>query len=98
MSDLYQSGYCPPAVSPSWERISVSCEGDGQAGDILRRSHVPSEWGNPVAAVGFFNQAGRLRAMVADYANGRRVELTIKSKRDGHTYWQSRFGRWKDAL
>ena len=41
----------------------------------LRQFGVPGEWGDPVEAIAWFdhNGDGRLRALVADYRNGKRV-------------------------
>ncbi len=53
------------------------------AGRILFRRGVPEDWGEPVEAVAWFDDdnLGTLKVLVADYANGRRVELHIR-KRD----------------
>lgn len=79
MSDLYQSGYKPPRMPriANLERASMVCSGKGQAGDIMRRYYVSDDWGDPVEAVGWFAEYGDggLIALVADYANGERVEL-----------------------
>ena len=75
MSGLYQSGYTPARTPSHLDRTSMSCDGKGQAGDVLRRKGVLDEWGNPLEVVGWFNDAGHLIQLVADYANGRRVEF-----------------------
>jgi hypothetical protein len=96
MSNLYLSGYSPRGLNPALDRLSMAIDGEGQAGDILRRFAIPGGWGLPVAAVGFFDDDGRLQALVADYPNGRRAEVRVRAKKSGRTYWQSSFTRWAE--
>lgn len=76
---LYREGYRPPRLPKRFEAISLSASGEGQAGAILRRYGVPEAYGDPTEAVGYFDgdEDQILRAIVADYANGRRAELRI---------------------
>lgn len=72
---LYQSGYRPIGLKSKFVATSITIEGDGQAGDILRRKGADRAWGDPVDAVAFFDDdSGELKALVGDYANGKRVE------------------------
>jgi hypothetical protein len=77
---LYQSGYRPVALPKRFEATSISIGGDGQAADVMRRYSIPETWGDPVDAVAFFDDdSGELKALVADYANGKRAELRLNA-------------------
>jgi hypothetical protein len=81
MSGLYQSGFRPAGTPKSWEATSMSCTGEAQAGDIMRRYSVPTTYGDPVEAVGFIElEEAELKQLVADYENGNRAVLRFNKR------------------
>lgn len=87
---LYRSGYRPARLAKKYEPCSVTISGDGQAADIMRRKGVPDEWGEPVDAVGFFDDgSGDLVALTADYANGRRAEYRRTGRQSKLSFTQA---------
>lgn len=78
-SGLYLSGFTPKGVDKRLDRSSMIISGKGQAAEVLRQHHVPSDWGDPVEAVSFATGSGVIKAIVADYANYRRVILRLRN-------------------
>lgn len=78
---LYVTGYRPAYLPKRYEAIPMSVEGRGQAGEVMCARGVPEDWGMPLEAVGYFDEDGdgSLKAMVADYPNGRRAEYRRNS-------------------
>lgn len=75
----------PRGIKSEWECTSLI---DEQVETIMQRHYVPADWGRPTDSVGWFTEAGKLRVLVADYANGRRVTL-----RQNKGSWKLDFGK-----
>lgn len=75
---LYQSGWSPRGVRPTWDRVSMGI--DGPTAAVLHQHHVPDEWGQPVEVVAWFNEDDELRVLVADFVNGRRSVIRRTAK------------------
>lgn len=72
-----------------WEMSSMDLPSTGAA---LRRRGTPEDWGDPIDAVAWATLEGEVKIIVADYSNGRRVELRNRA-RDR----QITFTRWRAA-
>lgn len=74
---LYQSGYSPRGVRKSWERCSMDVS------STVRSFGYQMAWGNGnvVEAVGWFDDKGATRVLIADFDSGDRVTVR-KSGRD----------------
>jgi hypothetical protein len=85
VSDLYASGFAPPRVKPEWERCSMTL-------DSSRRLLGPLGEGLGVLTdcVGWFDELGQTRIVVADFDNGRRMVCRFLSRSTKIT-----FERWK---
>lgn len=77
MGRLYPN-YRPRGIRKAWDHCSVS---PNSAGAIIRR-HSPFEnKEDPTDAAGWFeDSSGRLRVLVAEYADGRRVTLRVNGQ------------------
>lgn len=67
-------GYRPRGVRSSWDHCSM---GTGSTGSLVRSFETFSDWPDPVDAVAWFDgpDGVRLRVLVADFPNGKRVTL-----------------------
>lgn len=65
-------------VRQDWDMAAMDRPSTGKA---LRQRGVPDEWGDPIDAISWANFDGEIKIVVADYANGKRVELRNR-KRD----------------
>lgn len=74
-SALYQSGWNPVGAKKSWERCSM---------DIPSAAHflanVPSGDAKMVECVGWFDDNGAAKIVVADYDNGRRTTVRLGAR------------------
>jgi hypothetical protein len=66
----------------------VSRIGAESVGDMLRRYHVPAEWGDPIVNCAWLDVHGRVLAVNAGYANG-----SVAFFRQYATTWKLTFGR-----
>lgn len=60
--------------------------GAGNTGELLRSKGVPEHFGYPVDAAAWFDNDGAARIIVADYANGRRVEFRHNARTSRLSY------------
>lgn len=67
--------YRPRGIHRDWDHCSMEIESTALA---LRRHHVPDSYGVPLEAVAWFDRADRLRVLVADFENGRRVIVRLR--------------------
>lgn len=75
---LYESGWNPPGTRKDWERTSMECHTTA----TYLRTAIPDGWGDPVEAVAWFDDHGdgRMRVLIADFANGRRLMLKHRAR------------------
>lgn len=69
--------YRPAGIRKSWDHCSMDVEGSAK---VLQSRGCPKGWGNPAEAVAWFDDLGALRVLVADFSNGRRVELRKRAR------------------
>lgn len=78
MSALYRSGWSPVGARRAWDRCSM---------DVASTTHLLGVWaeragGKIVEAVGWFDDTGATRILVADFDNGKRIDVRFLAR--GH--------------
>lgn len=78
MNDLYASGWNPAGSRKTWDRCSM---------DVASTTKLLGVWaeragGKVVEAVGWFDDDGATRILVADFDNGKRIDVRFLSR--GH--------------
>lgn len=78
MSALYRSGWNPTGSRKTWDRCSM---------DIASTTQLLGVWaeragGKVVEAVGWFDEDGATRILVADFDNGKRIDMRFLAR--GH--------------
>lgn len=94
MGGLYQSGWNPPGARKAWDRCSM----ESKSTEHFLGNYHKMAGGEIVEAVGWFDDDGAVKAVVADYDNGKRLIARMSARTTKVTFERLSAARQADRV
>ena len=84
-ASLYQSGWSPRGTRKAWDRCSMDIPSTVR----MLGHYAEMAGGQMVEAVGWFDDDGATRILIADFDNGRRIDVRLRAHDRTVTFTQT---------